>query len=116
MAPDRVLDLLAEIDKYLRLDFPACTDTPCRLLRVAAEALRQSQEARQCTWRFDDGYDGESWDTSCGEKFVFIDGGPIQNSLRFCCYCGGQMIEARPAPVEDPDEEPRGTPPDGSRT
>ena len=46
--------------------------------------------ATPCMWREDE--DG-TWDTNCGEVFVFItDGGPSENKMRFCCYCGGPVI------------------------
>jgi len=46
-----------------------------------------------CNWTQDE--DG-NWDTRCGEKFVFITDGPIENHMKFCCYCGGRF----PAPKE----------------
>ncbi len=43
----------------------------------------------QCRWTEDpdDGY----WETNCGNHFEFIDGGPKENSMRFCCYCGAEL-------------------------
>jgi hypothetical protein len=42
-----------------------------------------------CVWTFDE--DTDSWDTSCGEKWVFMDGGPVENRVSFCHYCGMQV-------------------------
>lgn len=38
-----------------------------------------------CEWEADT--DGV-WNTTCGKSFVLNDGGPIENDMRFCCYCG----------------------------
>ena len=49
-----------------------------------------------CVWALDD--DTDSWDTTCGEKFVFIEGGPNDNKVKFCCYCGRTVKAVVPAP------------------
>lgn len=43
-----------------------------------------------CTWTKDpdDEYMPDTWDSACGEKWTFNDGGPIENSVRFCQGCG----------------------------
>ena len=45
-----------------------------------------------CAWT-EDG-DG-SWWSACGDGFVFTDGGPQDNSFRFCCYCGLPLVPPR---------------------
>ena len=47
-----------------------------------------------CKWEADD--DGV-YQTGCGEAFTFIDAGPKENNMKFCCYCGGTMS----APADD---------------
>lgn len=47
-----------------------------------------------CKWVHDEEH--EKWDTACGEAFCFIEDGPKENKMRFCCYCGGELIEHRP--------------------
>lgn len=42
----------------------------------------------KCKWS-EDG-DGV-WDTSCGERFEFVDGGPPENGFEFCPYCGKKL-------------------------
>ena len=42
----------------------------------------------KCCWSEDE--DG-NWDTDCGEKHILIDGGPRENYMRFCCYCGSPL-------------------------
>ena len=45
--------------------------------------------AKTCQWSED--LDG-NWDTACGECFTFTDGGPNENKVRWCCYCGGELV------------------------
>ena len=47
-----------------------------------------------CNWSltYDD---SEVWESSCGEEWTFIDGGPAENSVRFCHGCG------KPVAIED---------------
>lgn len=45
---------------------------------------------RQCLWTHDECHD--AWDTACGEKWQFNDGGPRENGARFCMYCGGEIM------------------------
>ena len=37
--------------------------------------------------------DDEPWSTSCDNLFQFFDGGPTDNSFKFCPYCGGTLAE-----------------------
>lgn len=39
-----------------------------------------------CAWTYDDST--SSWDSACGEKWQFIDGGPEENGVKFCHGCG----------------------------
>jgi hypothetical protein len=44
-----------------------------------------------CVWKYDpDGY----WQTQCGDQFCFSEGGPTENSVRFCHFCGKSMFES----------------------
>ena len=45
----------------------------------------------ECEWKFNE--EEESWDTSCGDKFIIIDGKPSDNSMKFCCYCSYELKE-----------------------
>lgn len=42
-----------------------------------------------CEWT----YEGleDYWATACGNKHVFIDGGPVDNKHKFCPYCGNEI-------------------------
>ena len=41
-----------------------------------------------CEWTATDAFDQTYWDSACGEAWTFIDGGPADNSVRFCQGCG----------------------------
>lgn len=45
-----------------------------------------------CVWTED--ADG-AWETECGHVFEVMTGTPSENDMRFCCYCGGALIEER---------------------
>jgi hypothetical protein len=60
--------------------------------RITSEYTRRSVPAVTCTWTLDP--IDESWDTGCGEKHQFTDGGPAENSHRFCPYCSGALRAA----------------------
>ena len=50
--------------------------------------LSARAEVGACKWTPDD--DG-IYQTKCGEAFTFIDAGPKENNMKFCCYCGGSI-------------------------
>ena len=52
-------------------------------------------EVETCAWVVDDATDGEIWESDCDNAFVFEDGGPKDNSMKFCCYCGKSLVELR---------------------
>lgn len=68
------------------------------VMRLAAKALRSTPPAQAgaCKWT-EDPDDCKWWDTDCGEAFQFMDGGPPDNSMAFCCYCG-KALDAPPPP------------------
>ena len=41
-----------------------------------------------CTWQ----YGAFSWHTACGQEWVFNDGTPEQNGMRFCHSCGKPLV------------------------
>lgn len=43
-----------------------------------------------CSWKEDE--DG-TYATDCGEEFMFIDGTPTENLVKFCCYCGRPCLD-----------------------
>ncbi len=46
-------------------------------------------------WKIDDYGGDEPWHTQCGNAYIFLDGGPLENGATFCCYCGKPLIEQR---------------------
>ena len=43
-----------------------------------------------CTWTEDE--DG-NWFTDCDEAFCINNGTPVENGMKFCCYCGKKLRE-----------------------
>jgi hypothetical protein len=51
-------------------------------------------ESETCKWTFDSvEWEANKWDSDCGESYYFVDGGPDENKMKFCCYCGKSLIE-----------------------
>jgi hypothetical protein len=56
----------------------------------AQDDARDAVPAGQCAWQEDE--DG-AYDTDCGNRFEFIDGGVADNDMKFCPYCGKPVDE-----------------------
>lgn len=69
---------------------------------ASPEASPQMREA--CEWREDDP-DASLWETACGRSWVFTEGGPIENEVKFCVGCGKPVKVAPVVPEPDEDEE-----------
>lgn len=53
-----------------------------------------------CLWKHQVEIDyHDYWSASCGEDFIFTDGGPIENGMKFCPYCGKPLKVEPPKPV-----------------
>lgn len=50
-----------------------------------------------CHWTPMNPDEGGSWETQCGNAFLFIDGDPTDNKMNFCPYCGGALIQVEAA-------------------
>ena len=57
----------------------------------ARAAAERRGEGPSCLWTLDD--IDAAWDTGCGNRHVFTDGGPAENGQRFCGYCGRPLCE-----------------------
>ena len=66
-------------------------------LSVTLAALK-----KPCVWTYDDVHD--KWDTACGEAFQIECGGPSDNDMKFCCYCGHPISESHPIQEVTEDE------------
>jgi len=76
--------------------------------RIAAEARvakLEMERSATCEWKQWD--EGDTWETSCGEAFTFISGGPKENNVNYCHHCGKRlvMVSAIDAIKEIDDEE-----------
>jgi len=54
--------------------------------------IKKEDEVDTCRWVWDEAT--EAYETDCGELFQFMTDGPIENGMRYCCYCG-KPIEAK---------------------
>ena len=58
--------------------------------RQAHAATRaEADRAGECQWVPSDG----GWKTSCGHMYIFETGGPTENRVVYCCYCGKRLAE-----------------------
>lgn len=44
----------------------------------------------KCVWTENE-HEAGVYDTQCGNRFVFIEGGLAENSASYCMYCGGEL-------------------------
>lgn len=42
----------------------------------------------ECKWVQDE---EDVWNTDCGNNFIINEGSPIDNNMKYCCYCGKQI-------------------------
>jgi hypothetical protein len=55
-----------------------------------------------CDWT----EDREYWAAACGQLWAFVDGGPEDNNVRYCHYCGRPVRVLRTDySAPDPDAE-----------
>jgi len=48
----------------------------------------------ECKWTFDSvEWEANKWDSDCGDSYYFVEGGPEENKMKFCCYCGKKLKE-----------------------
>jgi hypothetical protein len=51
-----------------------------------------------CEWMQDPDFElGDTYHSSCGELWSFVDGGPTENRVSYCHHCGGRVKLAAPA-------------------
>ena len=88
-ANDAIETMLAEYN------YPANTRNAGRAGYRAARLMMEKMTAPTapkpliCEWTKDPDFEmGDTYDSSCGEKWSFIDGGPQENRVRFCQGCG----------------------------
>jgi len=57
-----------------------------------ARPLHMTDAKQTCKWSQE--FDG-NYDTECGQAFVFDYGGPADNGMNFCGYCGKRIKEVK---------------------
>ncbi len=62
----------------------------CRLLRVFIDTQTTATVAT-CAWSMDTNDENEIWETECGQSWQLTTGGPSENAMLYCCYCGKAM-------------------------
>ena len=91
MNEDLIKRIDEEIDLLRRAVVPAFRGQ-IELLRDCRAALERVDAPKPpCTWKLD--YDTDAWDTSCGHSFVLNADTPSENSMCYCPYCGGALVE-----------------------
>jgi len=58
-------------------------------MTTQTELEKRLQEHKQCKWTYDPS--SYSWNTSCKNKFQFLEDGPVENKFAYCSYCGGRI-------------------------
>jgi Lar family restriction alleviation protein len=83
-APDRAPSI-APGAQYRREPAETRMDAQSAPARNGAPSIDSA--AVTCTWTLAD-EESAMWQSSCGEAWTFIDGGPVENRVRFCHGCG----------------------------
>jgi hypothetical protein len=65
--------------------------------------LAESSGAEACEWTLD--VCDCKWDSACGESWVFNDGGPVENCVKFCQGCGMPVVIAASRTGDDISEK-----------
>ena len=92
---DRVDELMTLIDQ-LADTAVLCDRDYCRFAEIGIDrkkienALVAALTQKECVWKYD--WD-DQWETNCSHRFEFVDGTPTENKMKFCCYCGGKLVE-----------------------
>lgn len=101
---DRFLrDELDDVD-YTR--YSAALDEVWMARPTPKAAPAEPQQA--CVWREEDpwGPMPDTYATSCGEMWSFVDGGPAENRVRYCHRCGKPVtVVPYPQPVDEDDAD-----------
>ena len=66
----------------------------------------KSTNTEFCSWLGEEYYD--VWHTSCNNAWQFMEGGPRENHVKFCPFCGKQIVVVKMYELEK-DEDGRTT-------
>lgn len=56
---------------------------------------------RTCTWTQMPWLEYHPWVTDCANEFEITEGTPDENQMKFCCYCGGRLVQVIEPEPED---------------
>lgn len=70
-------------------------------LERSETALERGEET--CEWTPDNDPDWNTWNSQCGQSWVFEESGPAENDMRFCPFCGRLLVAV--LPVDEGGEE-----------
>lgn len=74
----------------------------CRAAMLAQPVSQVGKLPDSCKWTYDE--HDYKWDSGCGEAWMFSDGGPTENGVKFCQGCGKPvLLAAAPEGGSDPD-------------
>lgn len=61
---------------------------------------------KSCTWKLHKNgpWVDEVWATECDNDFIMADGTPTENEFKWCCFCGGRIIDEVVVGYDDDDE------------
>jgi len=66
---------------------------PCKT-SVSEVASNDGVKPAACIWEYNsDKFGEDTWQTSCGNSFILLEGVPNDNKMKYCCYCGGALTE-----------------------
>lgn len=54
--------------------------------RILRERVKELENPKPCYWVEEDG--DSYWESDCEHYWTFIDGGPVENKVKFCQGCG----------------------------
>ena len=58
-----------------------------KLIPIGTRSLEDT-----CEWKYDDDGEWDTYESSCGGEFQFMNDGIKENGFVYCPYCGGQII------------------------
>lgn len=69
------------------------------------ELIAALQAGESCQWFDADDYWVAACEGEAGNLWCFDDGGPFENRMKHCPYCGRPIVVVEPAPVDEDDDD-----------
>ncbi|MBO1505208.1 hypothetical protein JKX24_16450 [Serratia proteamaculans] len=77
---------------FLGGDIQLLARIQCRVDEACRAAMLAQSVSQGCKWTYDE--NDYKWDSGCGEAWMFSDGGPTENGVKFCQSCGKTVLLA----------------------